>query len=95
MDDTELRVGDQLGEVRESTAEERHRAALTVCRNAGGSEDAARLLEMLGLTGALARKLATLCRRCDRPMSNVALIGHARRGRDGMCESCYRKAGVQ
>lgn len=88
MDDNTLRGVDNLGEVEEHTDEARHAAALAVCQHATGAADAAELLDMLGLTDH-ARRLATPCSMCLRPMSNLSGLGHVRQQAKGMCGSCY------
>ncbi|MFD3748371.1 hypothetical protein [Nocardia sp. NPDC058633] len=93
MDDTNLTGVESLGEVGPNSADERWAAAITVCHHATDATDAAELLAMLGLTGS-ATRIADPCRGCGRPMSNLALIGHARRssGGGGLCEGCQRTA---
>lgn len=89
MQDHDLVGADQLGDVRETTAAERRAAALTVCQHAEDADDAARLLDMLGLVGPSTHRLAVLCRECGRAMSNLAGVGHVKQAGDGMCSSCH------
>ncbi|WP_063017152.1 MULTISPECIES: hypothetical protein [Nocardia] len=92
MQDDGLTGVDQLGDAKNTDAE-RHAAALTVCRYANDATDAAELLAALGLTpDAPKGRIAQPCRKCLRPMSNVDCVGHARRGSDGMCGSCYQRS---
>ncbi|MGW6699608.1 hypothetical protein [Nocardia sp. NPDC055049] len=91
MNDRNLSGVESLGEVGENTGDERHAAALAVCRAATDRTDAAELLAMLGLTDVRPTRIADKCRKCLRPMSNLALLGHARRASKGMCTSCYQR----